>query len=149
MDSWVVSSYYYYKHAYRDTVVHVSQWTYGRFLVSFGISLTGFGVYTLSVLQWMTNCFPKRLYQPLLLPVVHETSLCFTSPPSPFLIGLFNVCQYGGYQMDIILVLIYMSLITMSLMTVHTFIVYHISTLEKWAIQPFYIFFYCFFLIDL
>ena len=48
-----------------------------------------------------------------------------------FFTGLFNVGQYGGYKMDIILVLICMSLITMRFITVYAFIVHQISTLKK------------------
>lgn len=38
----------------------------------------------------------------------------FTPPPSSLSIGLLKVCQYSGYKMSIISVLIYMSLITKS-----------------------------------
>lgn len=138
MDSWVVSIGYYYKHICRDTVVHVSQGTCGGLPVSFGISLAGFWVFTLSVLPWM----PKnaKLFSNEIVPISAPTNSAWELPlfyviTIMFLIGLFNVGQYGGYKMGIILVLICMSLITMRLITGHTFIVHQISTLKKWALQ--------------
>ena len=95
-----------------------------------------------------------KLFSNEIVPISAPTSSAWELPlfyviTITFLIGLFNVGQYVGYETGIILVLICMSLITMSLVTVHTFIVHQIPTLKKWAIQFFYILFYCFFLIDL
>ena len=95
---------YYYKHICRDTVVHVSWGTCGGLPVSFGISPAGFWVYTLSVLPWM----PKnaKLFPNEIVPISAPTNSAWELPlfyviTIMFLIGLFNVGQYGGYKMGI------------------------------------------------